>query len=89
VSSIDNGDPGLKIHQDAWIYRTTLEAGNSITHNLHSKHHGAYVFVIEGKVNVEGQPLNKRDALGISETNAFEIKADVTSDVIIFEVPMN
>ena len=89
VSPIDNSDPGLKIHQDAWIFRTTLEAGKSITHNLHSKNHGAYVFVIEGRINAEGQPLNKRDALGISETGAFEIKADETSDVIIFEVPMN
>ena len=89
VSPIDNNDPGLKIHQDAWIYRTTLEAGKSVTHSLHSKHHGAYIFVIDGKVNVEGQELNKRDALGISDADAFEIKADETSDVIIFEVPMN
>ncbi len=88
VSPMDNPDPGMKIHQDAWIYRTTLEAGHSISHDLRNKDNGAYIFLIDGKVNVGGQVLNKRDALGISETGSFEIKADTTSDVLIFEVPM-
>ena len=88
VSPIDNTDPGLKIHQDAWIYRSTLEAGKSITHTLHSNQHGAYIFIVEGKVNVGEQALNKRDALGISETDSFEINAIEKTDVLIFEVPM-
>ena len=89
VSPIDNEDAGLKIHQDAWIYRTTLESGKAITHNLHSKGHGAYIFVIGGKVNIGDQVLSKRDALGISDTDTFEIKASEKSDVLIFEVPMS
>lgn len=88
VSPMDNEDPGMKIHQDAWIYRTTLEKGNSINHTLHSSKHGAYVFVIDGQVQVGEQQLGKRDAAGISETDAVDIKADATSDVLIFEVPM-
>jgi redox-sensitive bicupin YhaK (pirin superfamily) len=89
VSPIDNTDPGLKIHQDAWIYRTTLEAGKSITHNLHSNVHGAYIFVIDGKLNIGEQELNKKDAIGISETESIELKATENSDVLVFEVPMN
>ncbi len=88
VSPIDNSDPGLKIHQDAWIYRTTLEAGKSATHQLHSTNHGAYLFVIDGSINTEGQTLNKRDAIGITDTSKFEITAAAKSDVLIFEVPM-
>ncbi len=88
VSPMDNTDPGLKIHQDAWIYRTTLEAGQSVTHQLHSPNHGAYIFNIDGAVNIEGQILNKRDAIGISDTPNFEITATSKSDVLIFEVPM-
>lgn len=88
VSPMDNDDPGMKIHQDAWIYRTTLEKGNSISHILHSSKHGAYVFVIDGQVQVGEQQLGKRDAAGISETDAIDIKADATSDLLIFEVPM-
>lgn len=88
VSPMDNEDAGLKIHQSAWIYRTTLEAGKSITHTLHSDKHGAYIFVIEGKATIGEQVLGKRDALGVSDTDTIELKADATSDVLIFEVPM-
>ncbi len=88
VSPIDNDDDGLKIHQDAWIYRTNLEEGKSLSHKLHGAGHGAYVFVIEGSVNIEGQSLGKRDAMGISNTENIEIAATKASDVLIFEVPM-
>ena len=88
VSPIDNEDAGLKINQQAWIYRTTLEKGKSITHDLHSSGHGVYIFVIDGKVTIGDQVLNKRDALGISETSTIGISADEKSDVLIFEVPM-
>ncbi len=88
VSPVDGNDPGLKIHQDAWIYRTTLEAGKSITHAFRTKKNGAYIFVIDGKVDVEGQALGKRDAIGVSEADAFEMTASETADVMVFEVPM-
>ncbi len=88
VSSIDNAGEGLKIHQDAHIYRTTLEAGKSVAHQLHSSQHGAYIFVIDGSVTIGEQKLGKRDALGISETAGFEMTANATSDVLVFEVPM-
>jgi redox-sensitive bicupin YhaK (pirin superfamily) len=88
VSPIENDDPGLKIHQDAWIYRTTLQAGNTLSHALHSSMHGAYIFVIDGKLDAHGKTLNKRDALGVSETDSISIMAVETSDVLIFEVPM-
>ena len=88
VSPITDDDPGLKIHQDAWIYRTTLEAGKAVAHTLHSQQHGAYIFVIDGKVAVGEKSLGKKDALGISETDHFEIAASEKSDVLILEVPM-
>ncbi len=88
VSPIDNEDGGLKIHQNAWIYRTTLESGKTLTHTMHSAQHGAYVFVIEGKAAIGDQVLARRDALGISDTEQFDMTAETTSDILIFEVPM-
>lgn len=88
VSPVYNDDAGLKINQDAWIYRTNLDAGKSVTHTFHTKGNGAYIFVIEGKVTVGEQALGKRDALGISDVDSFEIVASEGSDVLVFEVPM-
>lgn len=88
VSPISNDDSGLKINQQAWIYRTTLEAGKSLEHTLHGSQHGAYIFLITGKISVGDQQLSQRDALGISSTDSFYITATETSDVLILEVPM-
>lgn len=88
VSPIEREDEGLKIHQDAWIYRTSLEAGKSITHQMNDKKNGAYVFVVTGKINTEEKALGRRDAMGIYDTDSFTINADEKSDVLIFEVPM-
>ncbi len=87
VSPIDNSDEGLKIHQDAWIYRTSLEAGKSLTLDVHEGN-GVYAFVINGRASIEGHELNRRDALGISETKDVNINAETDSDILLIEVPM-
>lgn len=87
VSPIDNNDEGLKIHQDAWIYRTNLEAGKNLKLDVHEGN-GVYAFVINGKANVAGQELNKRDAVGVSETKEINISAEADSDILLIEVPM-
>ena len=88
VSPINNDDTGLKIHQEAWMYRTTLEAGRSVTLTPHTNKHGFYIFVIDGKINAGTQLLDKKDALGVSEIDSIELGALDTSDVLIYEVPM-
>lgn len=88
VSPIDKQDEGLKIHQDAWIYRSRLEKGKSIDIQPHSTHHGFYVFIIDGNITVENETLSRRDAIGISEVENINITANDNSDVLILEVPM-
>lgn len=88
VSPIDNDDPGMKIHQDAWIYRSTIEAGKSLEYNLHSTGNGIYLFVIDGSATTEGQTLNRRDAVGITETGKITIEATADTELVLFEVPM-
>lgn len=88
VSSIDGNDEGLKIHQDARIYRTTLEEGKSLSHVIKGNHHGVYAFVIDGSVNINGEDLDKRDAAGISGVEQLDIKALANTDLLLIEVPM-
>lgn len=88
VSPIDKEDSGLKIHQDAWIYRTTLKAGKSLEHDVHSSRHGVYVFMIDGEATANGQLLDKRDAAGISNTDKLSLLANADSDILVVEVPM-
>jgi redox-sensitive bicupin YhaK (pirin superfamily) len=79
---------GVHINQDAWFYLTNLEKEKEINYTLHDQSHGVYVFVIDGDVTVNGQKLNKKDGLGVSETESLSIKGDSTSQVLLMEVPM-
>lgn len=88
VSPEGREDAGIKIHQDAWIYRATVEEGKTIAHTMHNPGNGLYLFLIDGEVTTEGQELKKRDAVGITDAEHITITAGRTSDVLLFEVPL-
>lgn len=81
-------DDGVWIHQDAWFSMGHLTAGNSQNYQLHNANNGVYVFVIEGKISVNGQNLNERDGLGVWEIDLLEINAHTDAKVLLMEVPM-
>jgi len=62
----------LTINQEAWIYRTTLEAGKELIHSLKSSGNGVYIFLLEGEVSIDSQTLQTRDALGIWDTDTLK-----------------
>ena len=73
---------------DARLALTNLSADNSIEYKNAFEGNGVFLVVINGSVEVDGTLLNKRDALGISETNQFEIKANVDAELLAIEIPM-
>ena len=79
----------LKIHQDARISRLDLTENKDFNYRLKSKAHGVYVMLISGEIIVDDKKLEKRDALGISETSDFTIKAGQDSEILFIEVPMD
>jgi len=82
-----NGE--LYIHQDAALSLSQVEKGKSLKYNIAKPGNGAYIMVISGSVKIADQLLTKRDAIGISETDAVEIKAEEDSELLIIDVPMN
>ena len=88
VSPID-ADNALWINQDARFSLTNLEAGAAINYTNAFKNNGVFLVVINGSVEVGGQQLNKRDALGISETENFTVKASEDAELLAIEIPMN
>jgi len=80
---------GLNIHQHAWFHLGKLDKDLSTTYELKDKTNGVYAFVIDGEVTINGEKLNRRDGLGISETDKLEIKTDSEAELLLMEVPMN
>jgi len=82
-------DNALWINQDARFSLTKLEAGKSITYHNAFTGNGVFLVNINGAANIEGINLNKRDAIGISETDSFTIAAIEDTELLAIEVPMN
>ena len=82
-------DNGLWINQDARFSLTNLKAGKEITYTNAFKSNGVFLVVINGSVKVSEHQLNKRDALGISDTETFTISATEDAELLAIEIPMN
>ncbi len=50
---------------------------------------GVYLFLIEGSITFDGEIFEKRDGIGISETNSFNLQAKENSEILFIEVPMS
>ena len=88
VTPNQNG-PGMWIHQDAWFHLGEFDKETRINYNINKKGNGVYAFIIEGSVQIDGESLEKRDALGIWDTEKFELLANQNSRVLLIEVPLN
>jgi len=84
----DEKDGGLWVNQDTVFALTDLDAGQTLAYQPKFKGNGVYFFLIEGSVEIAGTVLDKRDAIGIWETDNMEIKASVDAKILAIEVPM-
>ncbi|PWG06299.1 pirin family protein [Polaribacter aquimarinus] len=76
----------LPIHQQGYISMIDLEEKKEVVYHLKN---GAYFFLIDGKVEVADETLQKRDAVGISETKSVTVKAKSKSKLLVIDVPFD
>ena len=89
ILSPNADDAGVWIHQDAWFHLGKFDKDFTTEYTFKKQGNGLYVFVLNGDVTVGGQVLNKRDGLGIWNTENVTIKADSDAEFLLMEVPMN
>ena len=88
ILSPNQDDEGVWIHQDAWFYLSDFDNGFSKKLSLKKEGNGFYIMNIEGEIEVNGEKLEKRDALGIWNTNEIEVKATTNARFLVMEIPM-
>ena len=88
ILSPNSDDEGVWIHQDAWFYLSDFDKDFSKKLTLKKEGNGFYIMNIEGVIEVNGEKLEKRDAIGIWETSEIEIKANTDSKFLVMEIPM-
>ena len=80
-----DGNGGVKVHQDAWVYLSRLEAGRSLEHQL-AADYGAYFFLIEGEVSLNAARLGAGDGARIWDEQRLVIEAHQPSELIMVQV---
>lgn len=89
VLSPNPSDQGVWIHQDAWFHIGTFDEGIETVYPIKKEGNGIYAFVLEGSFDINGQRLEKRDALGILETLELSIRSlDLSSRLLLIDIPM-
>jgi redox-sensitive bicupin YhaK (pirin superfamily) len=83
-NSADGG--ALHIHQDASIYVSSLNKGAAVEHAL-APGRKAYVFVIDGSINLNGKKMESRDAARVENEDRIDIRADKPSELILLDLP--
>lgn len=89
VSPFDKNDGNaLWVYQQTWFSLGIFDAGRTVSYKSHHKNHGVYVFLIEGAAKIADKSLNQRDAMGITEFDAFSATVTQAAKILVVEVPM-
>lgn len=89
VITPEKASTALWINQDAWFSLGDLSKDFSTEYRLNKEGNGVYAFILEGDVTINGLKLNRRDGLGIWDTDKLSMGADSNAEVLLIEVPMN
>jgi redox-sensitive bicupin YhaK (pirin superfamily) len=81
-------DEGAWIYQDAWFHIGKFNKETTLNYTLKKEGNGVYIMVISGSAIIEGEKIETRDALGIWNTNEFEIEVSAETEILLLEIPM-
>ncbi|HBB88736.1 MAG TPA: quercetin 2,3-dioxygenase [Blastocatellia bacterium] len=78
-------DGAVRIHQDAKIYASVLDADKSVNHQL-ATGRNAWLQVAAGAVELNGTQLKHGDGAAISQEDQLSITAGEPSEVLLFDL---
>jgi len=81
-------DNALWINQDARFSMANIKAGETIKYENAYKGNVVYPVVIKGSIEIAGVKYETKDAVGISETDSFEISVIEDAELLAVEVPI-
>lgn len=85
----DGREDSITIKQDAAIYSAEVDKGKTLSIPPVKTDHGRLIFIIEGKIEINGHILEARDELQITHEEEYTLTALTESKVLLFDVPMH
>jgi redox-sensitive bicupin YhaK (pirin superfamily) len=89
IVSNEEGTEHCWINQNAKLSLGYFETARQIDYNFQSLNKCLFIFVIAGKIRVDGTDLFERDAIGIWETGLVPIHCEAESHFLVIETPVN
>ena len=89
VSPSDKNDGNaLWVYQQTFFNLGIFDENKTINYKVNIPENGAYLFLIEGEIEVNNTIVNERDAIEITDFEQFEINIKTKSKILLIEVPM-
>lgn len=89
IVSNEEGQAHCWINQNARLSLGYFEAGQSLRYDFNPVNKAVFVFNIGPSLEVAGNHLGHRDALGLWETGSIDIRCSEESRFLLIEVPIN
>lgn len=89
IISPDPKDEGAWIHQDAWFSLGQFDADKKAEYTIKRKDNGLYIFVLSGKLKVNGNELDTRDGMGIWQTETVNFEITSPAEILLMDLPMS
>lgn len=85
VASPDGAEGSVRVGQDVRLYAGRLDTGHTAQVALAPSRH-AWVQVVRGSVDLNGQPLEPGDGAAVSEEQAVSLRALENAEVLVFDL---
>lgn len=92
LQTIVSNEEGLGhcwINQNAKISIGCFDKDQTINYEFNSVNKCIFIFCIEGSLNIDGQAIQKRDALGIWNTDNVQLDIQKNTEFVIIETVIN
>lgn len=88
VVSPEEADNVVLINQDAAFYLGDFEENFEISFQKKFPENYIFLMVIEGKIEIEGETLGKRDAIGLIDVDNINVKSiETNTQLLLIEIP--
>jgi redox-sensitive bicupin YhaK (pirin superfamily) len=85
LASAGGADGSVTIHQDARVYASLLDPGQTVRHTL-DRGRGAWLQLVEGAATVNGTALATGDGAAIQNEGTLEIHAGEPTELLLFDL---
>lgn len=85
IGSPDGGDKVAQFHQDVYVYRGTLKAGQKVVYDV-KPGRGLWLQMVKGYIDVEGKPMSDGDGASVENLTDVNISARKDSEFLVFDL---